>query len=296
MNNQYINDCILLMVNIMQKYDNEYIKYSSIKCLAHLLHCIDENNTLNIDNFQKLIKSLLPYLNLEINETSLVIKTLEIISLFTYLFEIDKFVNNELIEEINQILIYYIIHKDQNNLLFLNDESLNQKFNNIIENIVIILLNCCLSKQVYNFIILHNSILKNIILIICNYSIDIPILKNIYSFLNEFLDNEDNFMALVIAHFLDIGIIQGLDKYLNTNAYDIIFIILNFAYKSLEYGNIFLEKNTGNKKYSKINFVQAFFDKKGFNDKLNLIASPDFGNIKCSDAAKKLQEIFFSLK
>ena len=86
MNNQYINDCILLMVNIMQKYDNEYIKYSSIKCLAHLLHCIDENNTLNIDNFQNLIKSLLPYLNLEINETSLVIKTLEIISLFTYLF------------------------------------------------------------------------------------------------------------------------------------------------------------------------------------------------------------------
>ena len=296
MNNQYINNCILLMANIIQKYDNEYIKYSSIKCLAHLLHCIDENNILNIDNFQNLIKSLLPYLNLEINETSIVIKTLEIISLFTYLFEIDKFVNNELIDEINQILIYYNIHKEQNKLLFLTDEHLNQKFNNIIENIAIILLNCCLSKQIYDFIILHTSILKNIILIIYNYSIDIPILINIYGFLNEFMDNEDNFMALIIANFLEVGIIQSLDKYLDTNAYDVIFIILNFAYKSLEYGNIFLEKNFGNKKYSKINFVQAFLDKKGFNDKLNLIASPDFGNIKCSDAAKKLQEIFFSLK
>ena len=296
MNNQYINDCILLMVNIIQKYDNEYIKYSSIKCLAHLLHCIDENNLLNIDNFQNLIKSLLPYLNLEINETSIVIKTLEIISLFTYLFEIDKFVNNELIDEINQILIYYNIHKEQNKLLFLTDEHLNQKFNNIIENIAIILLNCCLSKQIYDFIILHTSILKNIILIICNYSIDISNLINIYGFLNEFMDNEDNFMALIIANFLEVGIIQSLDKYLDTNAYDVLFIILNFAYKSLEYGNIFLEKNIGNKKYSKINFVQAFLDKKGFNDKLNLIASPDFGNIKCSEAAKKLQELFFSLK
>ena len=59
-----------------------------------------------------------------------------------------------------------------------------------------------------------------------------------------------------------------------------------------------------------MNFEQAFFNKKGFNillkiiqfysfkyvrfnDKLNLIASSDFGNIKCSDATKKLQDIFF---
>ena len=170
---------------------------------------------------------------------------------------------------------------------------MNQKFNNIIENISIILLNCCLSQKVNDYIIYHTSILKNIILIIYNYSIDISILKNLYSFLNEFMDNEDNFMALVLANFLEVGIIQSLDKYLNINSYDIIFIILNFAYKSLEYGNKFIEKNIGNKKYSKMNFVQEFFDKKGFNDKLNLIASPDLGNIKCSDAAKKLQDIFF---
>ena len=293
MNNQYINDCILLMDNIIEKYDNEYIKHSSIKCLSHLLHCIDENNIIDINNIQSLIKSLLPYLNLEINETSLVIKTLEIISLFTYLYEIDKLVNNELIDEINQILIYYFMHKEQNKLLYLKDEHLNQKFNNVIENITIILLNSILSKRVCDFIIYHTSILKNIILIIYNYSIDISILKNIYSLLNEFMDNEDNFIALVIANFLEVGIIQSLDKYVDIRTYDIIFIILYFSYKSLEYGNIFIENNIGNKKNSKINFVQTFFDKKGFNDKLNLIASLDFGNIKCSNAAKEIQELFF---
>ena len=55
MNNPYVNNCILLMINIIQNYDNENIKYSSIKCLAHLLHCIDENNIININNFENMI-------------------------------------------------------------------------------------------------------------------------------------------------------------------------------------------------------------------------------------------------
>ena len=296
MNNPNINNCILLMINIIQNYDNENIKHSSIKCLAHLLHCIDENNILKIDNFKNIIKYLIPYLNVEINNASIVIKALEIISLFTYLYEIDQFVNNELIDEINQILMDFVLHKEQNKILFLNNENINQKFNNIIENISIILLTCCLSKKVYEFIVYHTLIIKNIIIIIYNYSIEIQILKYLYNFLNEFMSNQDNFMTLVLANFLDIGIIQSLDKYLDLRYFEIIFIILNFAYKSLEYGEIYKDQNNKNKQYSIINFVQIYFDKKGFNDKLNLIASPDFGNIECSDLSKKIQEIFFIFK
>ena len=294
MNNPYASNCILLMVNIILNYDNEFIKFSSIKCLAHLLHCIDENNILNVDNFQNLKISLLPYLNVERYDNSIVIKVLEIFSLFTYLYEIDSFVDNSLIDEINQLLINYIIHKEQNKILFYNNNELNQKFNIIIENISIILLNSCLSKKIFDFIIYHTTIVKNIIIIIYNYSIDINILKNLYNFLNEFMDNEDNFMALILANFLEMGIIQTLDRYLDMKVYEIIFIVLNLTVKCLEYGNIYKDKNIENKKYSKINFVQSFLDKKGFNDVLNLISSPDFGDNKCSELAKKIQEIFFS--
>ena len=45
------------------------------------------------------------------------------------------------------------MHKEQNKLLYLKDEHLNQKFNNVIENITIILLNSILSKRVCDFII-----------------------------------------------------------------------------------------------------------------------------------------------
>ena len=80
MNNPYASNCILLMANIILNYDNEFIKFSSIKCLAHLLHCIDENNILNVDNFQNLKISLLPYLNVERYDNSIVI------FFFIYLF------------------------------------------------------------------------------------------------------------------------------------------------------------------------------------------------------------------
>ena len=292
-NNFYIYNCILLMINIYLNYNDNIIKQSSLKCLSSLLsYCveIDLNINLKIDNIKSLIQSLLPNLNIEINETIIVINTLEIISSLTYLLEIDDFVNNELINEINEILISLIIHGEQIKI------NLGEKnFNGILEIISIILLNSCFSSKVCEYIVYNTSIKKNIILIIYNYSnIEISTIKNFYNFLNEFMDNENNFMSLILSNFLEIGIVKSLDKYIDLNYYDIIFIILNFAYKSLEYGNIFRDKNTENKnKNNKINFVQSFLDKKGFNDKLNLIISPDFGNLKCSELAKKIQENFF---
>ena len=42
-----------------------------------------------------------------------------------------------------------------------------------------------------------------------------------------------------------------------------------------------------------INFVQSYLDKKGFNDILNIIISPDFGNLECSSLAKAIQQDYF---
>ena len=296
MNNSYINNCILLMINIFLNYDNENIKFISLKCLIRLLHCIDENTIVKINNFQNLILSLLSYLNIEKKDIYILIKVLEIISLFTYLYEIDLFVNNDLIDAINQILIYYVIHKEQNKTLLLNNKNVEKEINIIIENISIILLNCCLSEKIYNYIIYNTSITKNIIIIMNNYSIELSTLKHLYNFLNELTNSEDCFISLILSNFLENGIIQSLNKFLDMRNYEIIFIILNLALKSLEYGNIFIDKNYENNKCSKINFVKVFLEKKGFKDILNLIISPDFGNNKCSDIAKNIKEIFFLFK
>mgnify|MGYP003571439991 CR=1 FL=1 len=243
-------------------------------------------NNINISNLRSFIDSLLPNLNLEKNEVFIVINSLEIISSYTYLFEIDDFTDINLIKEISQLLIKIINNQNKINI---GDKNLNY----ILELLSIILLNFCLSSKVCDYIIYNTSIPENIILIIYKFSLEISTLKNLFSFINEFMDTEDNFMALILVNFLDIIIIKSLDKYLEIKNYEIVSVILNLACKSLDYGDIFNEKNNDIYHNNKINFVQYFLDKKGFNDRLNLIVSPDFTNVKCSELAKYIQENFF---
>ena len=280
LNDKKINNCILLTINIYKNYDDISIKKSSLKCLLCLFHCINGDYEIKIDK-KSFIKTFLPNLNIELNSPYLVINILEIISYMSFLYEIDDFSTDELIDEINQILISFVFHKEQIKMYYDKNE-----INIIIENISIILLNFCLSSKVAEYMTKNTTIMKNIILILNNYSLDTNIIQNLYNFIKDFMDNIDNFIHLIICNYLEIGIIKNLEKYLFNKKYEIILIILNHTYKSLEFGNI-------NQNNLKINFVQSYLDKKGFNDILNIIISPDFGNLECSSLAKAIQQDYF---
>ena len=287
LNNPNINQCILLTISIYQNYNNDHIKISSLKCLSCLLHCIDENARFKINNPKLFINMLLQNLNIEINTAFIIVKTLEIISSFSYLFEIDEFTSDELINEIDQILIRLALHKEQINIYFNKNQ-----INSILDNISIILLNFCLSLRVTKYIKQNTSIIKNVILILYNYSIEDETIKNLYSLINEFMDSIDDFVFLIICNFLEYGIIKCLEKYSYIKNYEVILIILNLTYKALDFGSISKAENNDDKN-SIFNFVQSYLDKKGFNDILNKIISPDFGNMKCSDLAEKIRAEFF---
>ena len=280
LNDKKINNCILLTINIYKNYDDISIKKSSLKCLLCLLHCINGDYEIKIDK-KSFIKTFLPNLNIELNSPYLVINILEIISYMSFLYEIDDFSTDELIDEINQILISFVFHKEQIKMYYDKNE-----INIIIENISVILLNFCLSSKVAEYMTKNTTIMKNIILILNNYSLDTNIIQNLYNFIKDFMDNIDNFVHLIICNYLEIGIIKNLEKYLFNKKYEIILIILNHTYKSIEFGNI-------NQNNLNINFVQSYLDKKGFNDILNIIISPDFGNLECSSLAKAIQQDYF---
>ena len=280
LNDKKINNCILLTINIYKNYDDISIKKSSLKCLLCLFHCINGDYEIKIDK-KSFIKTFLPNLNIELNSPYLVINILEIISYMSFLYEIDDFSTDELIDEINQILISFVFHKEQIKMYYDKNE-----INIIIENISVILLNFCLSSKVAEYMTKNTTIMKNIILILNNYSLDTNIIQNLYNFIKDFMDNIDNFIHLIICNYLEIGIIKNLEKYLFNKKYEIILIILNHTYKSLEFGNI-------NQNNLNINFVQSYLDKKGFNDILNIIISPDFGNLECSSLAKAIQQDYF---
>ena len=280
LNDKKINNCILLTINIYKNYDDISIKKSSLKCLLCLFHCINGDYEIKIDK-KSFIKTFLPNLNIELNSPYLVINILEIISYMSFLYEIDDFSTDELIDEINQILISFVFHKEQIKMYYDKNE-----INIIIENISVILLNFCLSSKVAEYMTKNTTIMKNIILILNNYSLDTNIIQNLYNFIKDFMNNIDNFVHLIICNYLEIGIIKNLEKYLFNKKYEIILIILNHTYKSLEFGNI-------NQNNLNINFVQSYLDKKGFNDILNIIISPDFGNLECSSLAKAIQQDYF---
>ena len=61
--------------------------------------------------------------------------------------------------------------------------------------------NICFSYKVCNDITQNTSIIKNVILILYNYSLELNTVKNLYNFLNEFMDNIDNFIFLVLCNF-----------------------------------------------------------------------------------------------
>ena len=279
-NDQKINNCILLTINIYKNYDDISIKKSSLKCLLCLFHCINGDYEIKIDK-KSFIKTFLPNLNIELNSPYLVINILEIISYMSFLYEIDDFSTDELIDEINQILISFVFHKEQIKMYYDKNE-----INIIIENISVILLNFCLSSKVAEYMTKNTTIMKNIILILNNYSLDTNIIQNLYNFIKDFMDNIDNFFHLIICNYLEIGIIKNLEKYCCNKRYDIILIILEHVYIALEFGNI-------NQNNLNINFVQSYLDKKGFNDILNIIISPDFGNLECSSLAKAIQQDYF---
>ena len=286
LNQLNVNKFILLMINIYTNYANDSIKICSLKCLSNLFHCVKENTDIKINNLVIFIKSLLKNLNIELNSPFIFIKTLEIISSISYLFEIEEFYCEELLNEINQILISLILHKE--NIKIYYDKI---QINCILDNISILLLNFCLSSKVCEYITQNTTIIKNVILILYNYSIELDTVKNLYDFINEFMDNIDNFMFLVLCNFLEIGILKNLDKYSNNKNDEIVLMILNLAIKALEFGKA--DEIEKNENHIEINFVQSFLDKKGFNDILNSIISLDYGNMECFILAKKIQEDFF---
>ena len=101
-----------------------------------LFHCINGDYEIKIDK-KSFIKTFLPNLNIELNSPYLVINILEIISYMSFLYEIDDFSTDELIDEINQILISFVFHKEQIKMYYDKNE-----INIIIENISVILLKC----------------------------------------------------------------------------------------------------------------------------------------------------------
>ena len=129
------------------------------------------------------------------------------------------------------------------------------------------------------------NIIKNLTLSLKIYDLENETINNIYGFFKDFISNKDNCIKVILANFIDIGIIDILKTNLSNKNYEIIHSILDVC--------LLMMKQCDELTFGKGNVIKLYLEKKGFNEILTLIIGADFGNINCSEIAKNIQDNFF---
>ena len=158
-----------------------------------------------------------------------------------------------------------------------------------MNHLCIILTNVITLFKLEKYINKETNIINNLALCLSINDLDNETLVNIYEFFKEFIHNKDNCVKVILANFIDIGIVDVLKKNLSNKNYEVIQNVLDVCLLMIKECNQF---STGNDNKGN-NIIRMYLDKKGFNDILNVIAGVDFGNMNCSEIAKNIQDSFF---
>ena len=92
-------------------------------------------------------------------------------------------------------------------------------------------------------------------------------------------------MKLILANFVEIGLIESLKNNIFTKKNGVIKEILEISLMML--------KKADKLKGTQDNFIKIYLEKKGFDELLNNIESLDFNNSSNSELARNMQETFF---
>ena len=281
------NNIIHLLIVLCQQVFEENLKIDSHNALVKLLN-LAEPDDLDIEKFGVCNVSgvFLPHIKLETNPPEIVEKSMEILEKFSYLCDVEVLIDRDFLEQLDSILLCF---NDMNNNVNPKPFYANYKKKNIssiLNSLAITLNNAITFNDHKKFIMNETNIVDNLVGCLKIYDLENETITNIYGFFTEFVSNKDNCVKLILANFIDIGILDILNNYLSKKNYDVIKLALESCFLIL--------KESGNLTPGKPNVVKMYLEKKGFNEILNLIVGADFGNSDCSEIAKNIQDFFMN--
>ena len=281
------NNIIHLLIVLCQQVFEENLKIDSHNALVKLLN-LAEPDDLDIEKFGVCNVSgvFLPHIKLETNPPEIVEKSMEILEKFSYLCDVEVLIDRDFLEQLDSILLCF---NDMNNNVNPKPFYANYKKKNIssiLNSLAITLNNAITFNDHKKFIMNETNIVENLVGCLKIYDLENETITNIYGFFTEFVSNKDNCVKLILANFIDIGILDILNNYLSKKNYDVIKLALESCFLML--------KESGNLTPGKPNVVKMYLEKKGFNEILNLIVGADFGNSDCSEIAKNIQDFFIN--
>jgi len=281
------NQIIYFLIVLCRDVLDENLKYDAHIALGKMLN-LAEPEDINVDEIGlcNIANIFLSHIKLELNNPEIVEISMEIIEKFSYLCDVEVFGTKELIEQLEQILIDF------------NDMSINKispkpyysnfrkkDINHILNNLCVTLTNLITLSKLERFVMKKTNIVDYLTLCLKISELENKTIINIYGFFKELVHNKDTCMKVILANFIDVGILDVLKNNLNNKNYEVIQQALDIC--------LIMMKESSQLTNGNNNVIQMYLEKKGFNDILNVIIGADFGNMNCSEAAKNIQDGFF---
>ena len=285
------NNIIYLLLILCKKVLDENLKLDSLKGLERMLSLAESEQDINVDKIGLCnIESIfLPLIKLESNSPEIVQYSMKIIEQFSYLFDVEVFIDTDLIDQLEQILITFNdMNTNKINPKPFYDNYKKKNISKILNNLVIILINTITLPKYEKYIIRETNIIENLTLCLRIFDLENETINNIYAFFKDFISNKDNCVKVILSNFIDIGIIDILKANLSNKNYEVVQSVLDICLLIMKKGD---ELTDG-----KLNVIKIYLEKKGFNEILTLIGGADFGNMNCSEIAKNIQDNFFIKK
>ena len=276
-----------MLVLCRDVYD-EQLKIDSHNALERMLS-LAEPEDINVDRIGlvNISEIFLPHIKLESNSSDIVEISMEILNKFSYLCDVEVLISNELLEQLDQILFSFIdMERNKANPKPFYKNYNKKSVNKILNNLSFVLTNAITLFKLEKYINKETNIIDNLTLCLSINDLDNETLVNIYDFFKEFIHNKDNCVKVILANFLDIGILDVLKNNLSKKNYDVVQNVLEVCL-------LMMKKCTQLTNGNSNNVIKIYLEKKGFNDILNVVSGVDFGNMNCSEIAKNVQDNFF---
>ena len=287
--NEIRNDIICFLLALCHNILDENLKLDAHQALDKMLNLAEpEDINFNEEDFGlcDISDIFLPHIKLEVNYPEMVEISMKIIEKFSYLCDVEIIISKKLIKQLEQILISFNdMNTNKINPKPFYHNYRKKNINNILNNLAITLTNSITLTKLERYIMKNTNIVDNLTLCLNITGLENETLNNIIGFFKEFIHNKDTCVKVILANFIDIGIVEFLKNNLSSKNYEIIQSSLDVCLLMLKKCSDLTMENS--------NVIKMYLEKKGFNEILNVINGADFGNMACSEKAKNIQDNYF---
>ena len=295
-NSEYKNNIIFLLLVLCRDVFDEELKLDVHKDLKLMLELIKDSDELDIKEFGvcEIVNTFLPHIKLESNNPEIVVYSMSILEIFSFLCSINELINRDLIIQIEEILLTFIdMNENKTNPKFYYKNYSKAYIGQILQSISNLISNSIDNEEdeehyLENFIINETRTIDYLTLCLKIKDIEEENMINIYTFFKDFVDSgvtKNRFIKLILTNFIEIGIVENMKYNIINKNHSIIKEILEIC--------LLMLKECDKLKGNQANFVVIYLEKKGFVELLTAISGLDFGNSFNSELAKNIHENFF---